>query len=35
VSEEKSRPVLQTVLVNGNVVCQMNYQMPLTVGGRV
>ncbi|WP_299092726.1 alpha-D-ribose 1-methylphosphonate 5-triphosphate diphosphatase [uncultured Metabacillus sp.] len=35
VREEKARPVLQTVLVNGKVVCQMNYQMPLSVTGRV
>jgi alpha-D-ribose 1-methylphosphonate 5-triphosphate diphosphatase len=35
VDEEQSRPVLKTVLVNGNVVCQMNYQLPLSVSGRI
>ncbi|ALC83848.1 MULTISPECIES: alpha-D-ribose 1-methylphosphonate 5-triphosphate diphosphatase [Bacillus] len=32
VSEEKKRPVLQTVIVGGKVVCQMNYQTPVTAG---
>lgn len=32
VSEEKKRPVLQTVIVGGKVVCQMNYQTPVAAG---
>ncbi|WP_456277351.1 phosphonate metabolism protein PhnM [Bacillus sp. AK128] len=32
VSEQGTRPVLKTVLVNGIVVCQMNYQFPSLVG---
>ncbi|PLR69192.1 alpha-D-ribose 1-methylphosphonate 5-triphosphate diphosphatase [Bacillus sp. UMB0893] len=31
VSEEEMSPVLQTVLVNGQVVCQMNYHRPAAV----
>ncbi|QGQ44457.1 phosphonate metabolism protein PhnM [Metabacillus sediminilitoris] len=35
VGEDQSRPVLKMVLVNGKVVCQMNYQLPLSVSGRI
>lgn len=31
VSEDGKRPVLQTVMVNGQAVCQMNYQTPVLV----
>lgn len=31
VSEEEMSPVLQTVIVNGQVVCQMNYHRPAAV----
>lgn len=31
VSEEEMTPVLQTVIVNGGVVCQMNYHRPAAV----
>ncbi|MFC0271052.1 alpha-D-ribose 1-methylphosphonate 5-triphosphate diphosphatase [Metabacillus herbersteinensis] len=29
VSEDQMRPVLHTVFMNGNIVCQMNYQSPV------
>jgi alpha-D-ribose 1-methylphosphonate 5-triphosphate diphosphatase len=35
VDEDQSRPVIKMVLVNGKVVCQMNYQLPLSVSGRI
>lgn len=31
VNEENQRPVLQTVMVNGQIVCQMNYQQPVKI----
>lgn len=29
ISEDDCRPILETVMVNGQIVCQMNYQQPI------